>query len=170
MGFQVLYGSVYHRVGLIVTTFMLGLAIGSLAMNRMLAGRGRRDLACIQWAVALYAIGLPAALMGLGRLQSTPLATALSQVAIYLLALALAVLAGLEFVLAGKIDFRTVAATTSRHYSADYLGASLGALVVSALLIPLLGVTAVCLLTAGMNLASGGLVFWTSRPFGEGPR
>jgi len=170
MGFQVLYGSVYHRVGLIVTTFMLGLAIGSLGMNRMLAGRGPRDLARIQWGIALYAICLPVALMGLGRLQSTPLATALSQGAIYMLALALAVLVGLEFPLAGKIDFRTVAATTSRLYTADYLGATLGALVVSALLIPLLGVTAVCLLTAGLNLASGGLVFWTSPSLREGSR
>ena len=162
MGFQVLYGSVYHRVGLIVTMFMLGLAIGSLAMNRVLARRGPRDLARLQWAIALYAICLPLVLTGLGRLQSTPLASTLSQVAIYLLALALAVLVGLEFPLAGKVDFRTVTATASRLYTADYLGAALGALVVSALLIPVLGVTTVCLLTAGLNLASGAVVFWSS--------
>jgi spermidine synthase len=162
MGFQILYGSVYHRVGLIVTMFMLGLAIGSLAMNRMLARRGPRDLVRIQWGIGLYALCLPLVLAGLSRLQSTPLASALSQAAIYLLALALAVLVGLEFPLAGKIDFRTVAATTSRLYTADYLGAALGALMVSAVLIPLLGVTTVCLLTAGLNFASGAVVFWNS--------
>jgi len=163
MGFQVLYGSVYHRVGLIVTMFMLGLAIGSLGMNRMLARRGARDLVGIQWGIALYAVCLPLVLAGLSRLQSTSLASVLSQTAIYMLALALAVLVGLEFPLAGKIDFRGVAPTTSRLYSADYLGAALGALAVSAILIPLLGVTAVCLLTAGLNLASGAVVFWASR-------
>jgi spermidine synthase len=161
MGFQVLYGSVYHRVGLIMTMFMLGLAIGSMAMNRVLARRQPRDLARLQWAIALYALGLPLVLTGLSRLQSIPLASMVPQVAVYLLALALAVLVGMEFPLAGKADFRTVAATTSRLYTADYLGAALGALVVSALLIPLFGVTAVCLVTAGLNLASGAVVLWS---------
>jgi spermidine synthase len=158
MGFQVLFGSVYHRVGLVVTMFMLGLAVGSWAMNRALARRGPRDLARIQWAIGLFAAGLPLVLHGLGRTPSGPLAMAASQVAIYGLALSLAVLVGMEFPLAGRIDGRAVAATTSRLYAADYLGAALGALVVSAVLIPLWGTATVCLLTAALNLASGAIV------------
>ncbi|OHB80927.1 MAG: hypothetical protein A2V98_26420 [Planctomycetes bacterium RBG_16_64_12] len=162
VGFQILYGCVYHRVGLIVTMFMLGLGIGSFTMNRMLPWRSRRDLAWLEFGVAAYAACLPLVLVGLGRLGSHAAAAVASQVAIPLLALVLAVLVGLEFPLAGKVDFRTVSSTAARLYTADYLGAALGALLVSTLLIPVLGVVAVCLLVAGLNVASGAVILWTA--------
>jgi len=39
----------------------------------------------------------------------------------------------------------------SRLYTADFVGASLGALLACTLLIPLLGIPGVCLLTAALN-------------------
>jgi len=194
VGFQILYGCVYHRVGLIVTMFMLGLGIGSATMNRMLARRSPRSLAGLELTVAAYAACLPVVLILLGRIVSPAAAAVASQVAVPLLALGLAVLVGLEFPLAGKADFRTspkkrrgrfspkgpkgaaqkrapspfsgsatVTSTAARLYTADYLGAALGALLVSTLLIPVMGVVAVCLLAAGLNVLSGVLVFCTSR-------
>jgi spermidine synthase len=162
VGFQILYGSVYRQMGLIVTMFMLGLGLGSLAMNRALPRRGRPALAWLLAAMAVYAAGLPLALVGLGRLapEMTPAA---SQVAVPLLALLLAVLVGMAFPLAAKLDFQGVAATASRLYTADYIGACLGALLVSTLLIPLLGVATVCLLTAGLAIWSAALLAVTSR-------
>jgi spermidine synthase len=38
LGFQVLCGSVYHQVGVIVTVFMAGLALGACAANRLAGG------------------------------------------------------------------------------------------------------------------------------------
>jgi len=163
VAFQILYGCVYHRVGLIVTMFMLGLGIGSATMNRMLPRRSPRDLAGLELAVAAYAACLPLGLILLGRIGSAAAAAVASQVAVPLLALGLAVLVGLEFPLAGKADFHTVSSTAARLYTADYLGAALGALLVSTLLIPVMGVVAVCLLAAGLNVLSGALVLWTSR-------
>jgi spermidine synthase len=162
VGFQILYGSVYRQMGLIVTMFMLGLGIGSLGMTRALPRRGRASLAWLLAALALYAACLPLALLGLGRLgaEMTPAA---SQVAVPLLTLLLAVLVGMAFPLAAKLDFQGVATTASRLYTADYVGACLGALLVSTLLIPLLGVATVCLLTAGMAIWSAGLLTVTSR-------
>ncbi|HUT94783.1 MAG TPA: hypothetical protein VMY37_35325 [Thermoguttaceae bacterium] len=162
VAFQILYGCVYHRVGLIVTMFMLGLGIGSAMMNRMLARRSRRDLAGLEFAVAAYAACLPLVLILLGRIGSAAAAAVASQVAVPLLALVLAVLVGLEFPLAGKADFHTVSSTAARLYTADYLGAALGALLVSTLLIPVMGVVAVCLFVAGLNVLSGVVVLWTS--------
>jgi spermidine synthase len=72
-----------------------------------------------------------------------------------LLTVVLATLVGMEFPLAGKADFRGTVATASRLYTADLVGACLGALLVSALLIPVVGVTAVCLLVGGLNALSG---------------
>jgi len=166
LGFQILHGSVYYRLGLIVTMFMLGLGIGSLVMNRSLAGRGRRDLVLLELAIALAAAGVPACLAGLGSVGSGPAAVIASQAAIYFLTLVVAVLVGLVFPLAAKLDFQDAAVTASRLYTADYLGAALGALLVSTLLVPLIGVWGVCLLAAGLNLAGGAAIGW--RPGGGG--
>ena len=230
VGFQILYGCVYHQVGLIVTMFMLGLGIGSFAMNRMLRRRTRdlaslgsqlrsvptsgrctvpgRDLAKLVLAIAVYALCLPPVLIGLGGLGGAAAAVA-SQVVIPLAALLLAVLVGLEFPLAGQAvlagtratsnvqgprsnfrspisnpkspiptsqspmpdeasrtpgtDFQTVTATAARLYTADYVGAALGALLVSTLLIPVIGVAAVCLLAAGLNFLSGAVILMAAR-------
>lgn len=163
VGFQILYGCVYHQVGWIVTMFMVGLGIGSFTMNRMLAGWTRKGLAVLEFAVAGYAACLPLALVGLGGLGNEVNLGAASQVAIPFLALVLGVLVGLEFPLAGKVDFRTVSSTAARLYTADYLGAAVGALLASTLLIPVMGVKAVCLLVAGLNVASGAVMLWVAR-------
>ena len=70
-----------------------------------------------------------------------------------------AVLTGLVFPLAARLDFHSAATTASRLYTADYLGAALGALLVSTLLIPLTGVTVVCGLAAGINVVAAA-VLW----------
>jgi spermidine synthase len=165
VGFQILYGSLYRQMGLIVAMFMLGLGLGSLGMTRILPRHGRASLAWLLTGLAVYAACLPPALLGLGRLGSG-MTLAASQVAIPLLTLLLAVLVGMVFPLAAKLDFQNVAATASRLYTADYIGAFLGALLVSTLLIPLLGVTTVCLLTAGLAIWSAGLLTVTSRVAG----
>ncbi|MHC4176379.1 MAG: spermine/spermidine synthase domain-containing protein [Planctomycetota bacterium] len=175
VGFQILYGCVYHQVGLIVTMFMLGLGIGSFTMNRMLRRRTRKDLAKLELAIAAYAVCLPLLLVALGGLGGWAAAVA-SRVVIPLAALLLAVLVGLEFPLAGKAvlaaakppaaektGLQAVTSTAAGLYTADYVGAALGALLVSTLLIPLIGVLAVCLLAAGLNLASGVVILLTSR-------
>jgi predicted membrane-bound spermidine synthase len=69
----------------------------------------------------------------------------------------------MAFPVAAKLDVQGVAATASRLYTADYIGACLGALLVSTLLIPLLGVATVCLLTAGLAIWSAALLAVTSR-------
>ena len=163
VGFQVLCGSVYHHVAVIVTMFMIGLGIGSFTMNRLLAKRTRKDLARLELAMAALAVALPLVLIALGRVENVVVQTVATRVLIPLLALMLAILVGLEFPLAGKVDFRTVSDTAARIYTADYLGAALGALLVSTLLIPVIGVVQVCLLAAGLNLASGAVVYFTSR-------
>jgi len=175
VGFQILYGCVYHQVGLIVTMFMLGLGIGSFTMNRILPRRTPKDLAKLELAIAAYAVCLPLVLLCLGGLGGAAAAVA-SRVVIPLAALLLAVLVGLEFPLAGKAvlaraksapaqktDLHAVTSTAARLYTADYLGAALGALLVSTLLIPVIGVVAVCLLAAGLNVASGAVILITAR-------
>jgi len=163
VGFQILYGYVYHRVGLIVTMFMLGLAVGSFAMNRMLPRRSRRDLVKLEFGIAVYGGVLPFILMGLGQLGGGIASSISAHVAIPLLTLILAAFVGMEFPLAGKADFKGIASTAARLYTADFVGACLGAMLVSTILIPLIGVVWVCLVAAGLNVVSGAIVLLKGR-------
>lgn len=52
--------------------------------------------------------------------------------------------------------------TASRLYTADFIGACLGALLPSTLLIPLIGVPAVCILIAALNAVAGIVVLRSS--------
>jgi spermidine synthase len=145
LGFQILAGSVYRQLGVIVTVFMTGLAVGA-----WLANRYRLSLSMLATGIAVVAVALPFALM---RLGSAPLAgvTALTFV--------VALLVGMGFPSATRGETGDAAGTAARLYAADFVGASLGALVASTLLIPLLGVTATCLLTAGLNAGSAAWLF-----------
>ena len=163
LGFQILYGNVYQKLGLIVTMFMLGLAVGSFVMNRTLGRWGRRGLVKLELALAVYAAAVPAALMALGRIANPALSAAMSQTAVPMMTLVLATLVGMEFPLAGKADFAGVASTASRLYVADLVGAAIGALLVSTLLIPLIGVTNVCLAVGALKLLGATVLLRTAK-------
>jgi len=184
LAFQVLCGSVYHQVGVIVTVFMVGLALGAMSTNRRsrreeaLTGESRSDqslltsaptsskdcsgrsLIVLALALAGYAVLLPLLLPLLNRMGGTAASLLAIKTVIALLTLILAVLVGAQFPLANQMQFDGTATGASRLYTADFVGASLGALLASTLLIPLIGVMGVCLLTAGLNALAGGILFW----------
>ena len=118
----------------------------------------RKILAVLAFAIAGLSALLPLALITLGRLGGAPGAFVVVQATVALLTFILAVLVGMEFPVASQVEFDRAAVTASRLYTADFLGASLGALLASTFLIPLIGVTAVCLLTAGLNVIGGAVV------------
>ena len=241
LAFQVVCGSVYHQVGVIVTVFMAGLALGALVANRLSAedglgrsvldlfgvrksarrrgvqfpltpalspgerentgqssgepdasdtgerrraapplpkgeGRGEGEgdagnratqescnnlgsvrlgsLPALALAIAAYAVVLPFLLPLLSRLGGTAASLALVKAIIAALTLVLAVLVGMQFPLANRLEFDGTVAGASRLYTADFVGAFLGALLACTLLIPLIGVVGVCLVTAGLNVAA----------------
>jgi spermidine synthase len=170
LGFQVLYGSLYRQVGLMVTAFMAGLAVGAWRANRRVEREATaglspaRLLLLLSCAIAGLAALLPFILPQLGRLDALTGSALSGQGIVLLLTFLLAALVGGQFPLAGATGSGAAAATASRLYTADLAGAALGALLVSALLIPLLGVTAVCLLTAALNLAAAAIAWRVTTP------
>jgi len=181
LAFQVLCGSVYHQVGIIVTVFMAGLALGAFVANRRKSpafaetgeGKGSAEgcpartagnrlptfgfgpLSVLAFLIAVYAALLPVVLPLLNRLGSSAASLAAVKGSIALLTLILAVLVGMQFPLANQLEFDGTARGPARLYGADFVGACLGALLACTLLIPLIGVGGVCLLTAGVNVAAG---------------
>jgi spermidine synthase len=181
LAFQVLCGSVYHQVGVIVTVFMAGLAIGAMLTNRSsrkealtegtkidqslltsaatkLMNGGTKRLSHLAFAIAVLALLLPALLFSLNRLSGSGSTFVVIQAIIALLMLIFAALIGAQFPLANRLEFNGSVAGVSRLYTADFVGAALGALLAGIWLIPVLGVTGVCLLTAALNLLGGALV------------
>jgi spermidine synthase len=161
MGYQILYGSTYQQMSVIVTMFMIGLGAGAWLMNRGIGRRTGKDLAWLQGLIGAMALAIPVVLLGLGYLdRHWPGLGWVGQVVIPLATLGLATAVGMEFPLAAKVDFRSASATAAGLYTADYVGAALGALLVSTLLIPVLGVVGVSVLTLGLSGVSIAVLLW----------
>jgi spermidine synthase len=158
IGFQILYGYVYHKIGVIITLFMLGLALGAFFMNSVLDKRTRRDLAKIEFTIAAYSVLLPVILIALSSVRNKLFVFLSAQIIFPVVVLVIAFLVGAEFPLASKLYFKKVEHTAGVLYSSDLLGACVGALLVSALLVPLLGIVKVCVLIGLLNVVSGVVV------------
>ena len=180
LGVQVACGALYRQLGVIVAAFMAGLAVGALVVqfksfgchpepvegSQSLAGPETKEilrqaqndklksshwLACLSFAVAVLAAVIPAVLHLAGQLP-----------VIMLVTFTLAMVVGMELPVASRAEAAGGAATASRLYAADLVGACLGAWLASTLLVPLLGVTLVCVLTAVLN-AVAGVVVWRKK-------
>jgi spermidine synthase len=148
MGFQIIFGLVYQRLGILITAFMLGLALGSGAAGFF--APTRRRLTFLSLSLAAFACLLPWLLRSLPALGGG----LLTETAFVALALLLAAMVGLQFALASAFTQNQAKKTVrpADLYVADFLGASLGALLAGSVLIPALGVAPACALIGGLNV------------------
>ena len=176
LGVQVLYGSLYRQLGLIITLFMAGLAAGAWIGGRLPAvrpaqagakGHGsqhdRRRLAGVAFALALYGLLLPWAFAVLGRWGAAGATPWLGQATVALLAAVLAVLVGMEFPMACRIERGRPGPLAARLFAADFVGACAGAVLAGAVLVPVLGVQTACGVAAGLNVLAGLVLWWRER-------
>jgi hypothetical protein len=141
LGYQVVYGSLYRGLGLLVTVFMAGLAAGA-----WWSARRRVSLLWLAVGIAVLALAMPAGLR-IGWL-------------IPVLMFGLAGLVGMQFPAACRLETADAATTAGRLYTADFVGACLGAMLASTLLVPLVGVATACALTAGLNVVGAVALWW----------
>ena len=139
-GVQIACGALYQQLGVVIAVFMAGLAAGAWQARRWPA----RRLTGLALGVAGLSVIIPAVLHTAGNLPVLMMVT-----------FGLAVLVGMEFPVAARAEGSSGAATASRLYSADLVGACLGAGLAGTLFIPLLGVAGVCGLAAVLNGAAG---------------
>jgi spermidine synthase len=164
LSFQSLYGHVYHWIGLLLTAFMGGLAAGAWVMNRRTSSmrQDRKAFLRLEAALILFWILVPLVLTGLyARITDPALFRAIQAVMFLLNALA-GFLVGAQFPLANRLWLRDRKSQRGREgtlYASDLVGAFLGSILVSVLLIPILGIPATCLLAAIVKVCS--LVLFT---------
>ncbi len=150
--FQVVYGYVYQMIGIIIMLFMVGLALGIYCMNFVTKKYTVNNYLKIQAGIVFYSVCLPFVLLFINYINPNPV---IVQVAYCILILIIGGLTGMTFSLSSKIIKKDIPSVAAETYGADLFGSAIGAIVLSAFLLPLLGVLKVCLLIGLFNLASG---------------
>ena len=159
VAFQVLYGYVYYKLGLILTSFMIGLVFGSWYVNRIM-DRLRDDLLTYiktQIAICIYPLILPPIFLGLASFGSKIPSYFGVETLFAFLPIVAGFIGGFQFPLASKICLgggQEVGRTAGLLYGIDLLGSCLGALLASAILVPILGMISTLVLVAALNFAA----------------
>lgn len=149
LSFQIIYGYVYQTTGLIITAFMAGLALGAACGQRRLAWIDMSVLTGIQCALAASGLALPWILSGVSAgIVGGPVIVGTFLLLILLIGLQV----GMDFAVASRVLRGSNTTVASALYGVDLIGSAIGALAVSAYMVPLLGIGKVCMLVAGLNV------------------
>lgn len=148
--FQMTYGYLYYRLGLLITFCMAGIAFGSfLSVRFFLRGspfsKGRGIISVILIAeIGLFVYALVLPLISIVHLFLLfPLCTFFAGLPI-----------GLVFPLANQLFLELqplVGKTTGRLYGCDLWGATLGAFLGTVIFIPIFGIVGTCLITGAVT-------------------
>jgi spermidine synthase len=168
LGFQAIYGYVYHQLAMVIAAFMVGMAAGAWLASRahrgslasLLSASAARSEVGKLAALQIIAVAAPLLLYGLftvfARAASPIGLFVVSQLVFPALAVASGMLGGYQFPLASRVYFagrddspRSLGAL----YGLDLLGACVGALVLSVYLFPVFGFLRAALLMGVVNLA-----------------
>lgn len=147
--FQVLHGSVYAEVSLIVTAFMAGLMLGGIVGTRV---ANLKPKATQTLKLALMAVQAAVAIDGGVVLLVLALPIQIPSVFVLLAALA-GGLAGMAFPLAVALAEYTPGHAVGMLYGADLVGGCLGALFTVVFFVPVLGLAQTCAVIALVGLA-----------------
>jgi len=156
--FQAIYGYLFYKLGIILASFMLGLAAGAYAFIKIIPEnkKNMRQLIWIETAISLYALSLPLIFFWLAG-AGINYAFGLGANAIFPLLSAIAGFTGaLAFLMANKIyvsgnETAAFGRLSGVSYGIDLLGSSLGAILLSLFLIPIFGIPLTCVLLAFLN-------------------
>ncbi|MFC1491809.1 fused MFS/spermidine synthase [Nitrospinota bacterium] len=166
LAFQVLYGYVYYKVAILITAYMIGLALGSWQTTPHVDEMRRPVwvLVCIQGGLAIYAVALLHAIIFFHDTSPLSRMYSVMETAFPLLTLVAGYLGGLHFPLANSIylaERKEVGKVAGLVYGTDLVGSSVGALSAGVILLPVLGIPETLYLIAAFNLFAVGLLATT---------
>ena len=147
LSFQINYGYVYSKVGFLIALFMLGLASGSYIINQGLDKfKNLHNVLCkIILAFLLYIALIPVAIK-----LATALPLQAAEYIFYLMMLMTGVFIGSQFPVAVALLQKRYSAgrCASIVWGSDILGAAIGTLTSSLIIIPILGMFTACFTVA----------------------
>jgi spermidine synthase len=157
--FQIIYGYLFYKLGVIFTFFMMGLALGSWWMasiiNKIRASL--RAIMYVQLGIFIFSLFLPVTLYWLSSTGGQFVSWFGANIYFPAASLVSGLLGGLLFPLANKIYLdetgrQEYGRVSALSYGFDLFGSCLGAAISAVFLIPLLGITQTCLVLALLNL------------------
>jgi len=158
LSFQVLYGYVYYKLGIILTSYMIGLILGGfLITKRLREKRGDYNLFIkTQVAIFIYPLILPVLFWVFSSLKGEFSFSLGSNIIFPFLPIIPGLIGGFQFPLANSLYIESKSAkvgySAGLTYGIDLFGSCLGAVLVSIFLIPIIGIPMSCFLIAGLNL------------------
>ncbi len=166
LSFQVIYGYVFYKIGIIITSFMLGLAIGSVVIGKAM-GRvkdARRAFIATQISICLYPLILPVVFTLFSKSGSAAADWIGSNIVFPFLPVIAGAIGGVQFPLANRIYLASGKETgrvSALSYGVDLFGACLGALLAASFLVPVLGILQTCMLVGLINAVVLGLLLYS---------
>jgi spermidine synthase len=142
--YQVLYGSLYLKVGAVITSFLLGLLPGAILGNRW-KSRGRDTLIKAEAGMIL--------LLVIYLVWTAFYRAAMQEFVFFLYGFFFSVLCGVQFPVAAEI-IGEEHSPAAGLFAADLVGAGIGTLAIGTLLIPLLGIQAAIMALILLKAAS----------------
>lgn len=157
IGFQILYGFVYSKIGILLTGFMVGLTSGGWWMTRRLGRKNvtHGSIIKIQGALCVYPLAIIGAFKGLTVLSGNTIVFLSTEILFPVLIAFGGFLGGAQFPLANKLYIEgggRAEHAGAKGYGVDVLGSSLGALIGGSLLIPILGIWNTCIFLSCLSL------------------
>ncbi len=158
LSFQAIYGYVFYKLSLILTSFMVGLVLGSMVILKNMD----KEENCIgkfittQIAVCVYPLILPLLFIMASRSGGSDTSWIWANIVFPFTPVIAGFIGGVQFPLAGKIYLgkdKTVGKIAGINYGMDLIGACLGAVLTGTFLMPVLGIYKTCFLVATVNFA-----------------
>ncbi|MGE5311055.1 MAG: hypothetical protein ACM3MN_04885, partial [Nitrospirota bacterium] len=154
--FQVLFGYIYAKLGLLLTLYMVGLAFGSLTMSYFPKGQAAvlKTLLLVQALLGIFCLALIPVITYLHGRPEASLQHLLYRETLSVMSLAAGFLGGAQFPLASRLllpQREQVGRAAGALYAFDLLGSTLGSLLVGFLLIPVVGVVQSLIVLALLN-------------------
>jgi spermidine synthase len=159
LSFQILYGYLYYKIGIIITAYMIGLALGGWMITVFLPRitRPLRFLLMVQAGASLYAVGILLLILGLHQGIFPSFLSRSMEGLFPFLTLVAGFLGGIHFPLAntvylgGREEIGMIGGLTN---GVDLVGSAAGALVMSVILLPIVGIAQGISIVVALNLSA----------------
>jgi spermidine synthase len=157
--FQILYGYLYYKIGMIITAYMIGLALGGWMITSFLPRitRPLRSLLMVQAGVSLYAVGILLLILGLHHGIFPSFLSRPMEGIFPFLTLVAGFLGGIHFPLANTVYLgarEEIGKIGGLINGVDLVGSAAGALVISVILVPIVGIAQGISIVVALNLSA----------------
>jgi len=158
IAFQVIYGFVFYKIGVIMSSFMAGLAAGSWYMYKKMRHikDDKRYFNVLQAGICIYPLIIPFCFLWLSKSGSGTVSWLGSNIIFPFLPVVSGMIGGMQFPLANKIylgNDENAGHSAGISYGLDLMGACAGSLLASTVMIPVLGIFGACFLAALLNVS-----------------